>query len=162
LLMLLLLLTAAPVSMARADGMFRQGSLELALMGGGGTAFDKSYFIIGGSAGYYLLDGLGVGLSYEHWSGDGSTITKYSPYAQYVMYQASTVKPYVGGFYRHTSVTGYPALESIGARAGVYIAETSNAYLGLGLVHESFLDCQQTIYADCSVTFFDLSFVFSF
>jgi hypothetical protein len=160
--LLLLLLTLLPVSAASADGMFRQGGTELALMGGGGTAFDKSYFIIGASAGYYVLDGLGVGLSYEHWSGDGPTITKYSPYAQYVFYQASTIKPYVGGYYRHTSVTGYNALESVGARGGVYIAESSNAYLGLGMAHETFLDCQQTIYASCSVTFFDLSFVFSF
>lgn len=161
-LLLWLMLAALPASAAGAGGMFRQGSAELALLGGSGTAFDKSYLIIGASVGYYVVNGLGVGLSYEHWSGDGPSIAKYAPYAQYVFYQASTVKPYVGGFYRHTSVDGQSGFNSVGARGGVYIAAQPNANFGVGLTHETYLDCQQTIYAACSETFFDLSFIFSF
>ena len=159
---MLLLLTALPASAAGAGGMFRQGGTEFSLSAGSGIAFDKSYFIIGASAGYYVVDGLGVGLSFENWSGDGPSITKYAPFAQYVFNSASTVKPYVGAFYRHTTVSGLSSFNSVGARGGVYFAASPNAYVGLGLVHETFLDCQQTIYVKCSVTFSDLSLVFSF
>lgn len=160
--LMLLLMIALPASAAGANNMFRQGSMELAVLGGSGNAFNKRYFVIGASVGYYVLDGLGIGMTYENWSGDGPGITKYSPYAQYVFYQASTVKPYVGGFYRHTAVDGLPSLKSIGGRGGVYIAASPNAYAGLGMVHEVYLDCQQTIYATCGDTYADISLIFSF
>ena len=158
----LLLFMALPVSAAEADGMFEQGSTQFALIGGNGHAFNKRYFVIGASAGYYVLDGFGVGVSYESWSGDGPSIKNYAPYAQYVFYQASSVKPYVGGFYRHTAVDGQPGFNSVGGRGGVYIAASSNTYVGLGLLYEVNLDCQQTIYATCSASFPELSLIFRF
>ncbi len=162
LVMLLLILSAFPVRAAGVGGMFGQGSTQFALLAGNGYAFDKNYFVIGASASYYVLDGVGVGLSLESWSGSGPGITKYAPFAQYVFYRESAVQPYVGGFYRHTAVNGLPGINSVGARAGVYIAAGPNAYVGVGLVHESYLSCQKAVYLTCSETYSDLSFTFGF
>lgn len=159
---MLLLLSAFPVSAAAEGGMFGQGRTQFSLAIGNGYAFDNRYLVIGGSASYYVLDGLGVGLSLENWSGGGAGITRYAPFAQYVFYQASTVQPYVGGFYRHTAVAGLPGINSVGERAGIYIVSGSNVFVGVGFVHESYLDCQQTIYRTCSETYPDISLTFVF
>jgi hypothetical protein len=159
---MLLVLSVFPVRAVAEGGIFGQGSTQFSLMAGNAYAFDNNYFVIGASASYYVLDGLGVGLSLENWSGGGPGITKYAPFAQYVFYQASSVQPYVGGFYRHTAVSGLPGINSVGARAGIYIASGSHAYFSVGFVHESYLDCQETIYRTCSETYPDLGFTFGF
>ncbi len=157
-----LVLLAFPVRAAGEGGMFGQGSTHFSLVGGNGYAFENNYFVIGASATHYVLDGLGVGLSFENWSGVGPGITKYAPFAQYVFYQASWVQPYVGGFYRHTAVSGLPGIKSVGARAGINISAGSNAYVSAGIVHESYLDCQTLIYRTCSETYPDISITFGF
>ena len=162
LLTMLLVLSAFPVCAAEEGGMFGQGRTYFSLMVGNGYAFDNNYFVIGASATYYVHDGLGVGFSLENWSGGGPGITKYAPFAQYVFYQASSVQPYVGGFYRHTAVNGLPGINSVGGRAGIYIPAGSNAYLGAGFVHESYLNCQETVYRACSLTYPEFSFTFGF
>jgi hypothetical protein len=162
LLTLLLLLSALPACAAGVGGMFGQGQAQYSLVVGNANAFDNNYFVIGAGASYYVLDGMGVGLSFEKWSGGGPGITKYAPFAQYVFYQVPAVQPYIGGFYRHTDIAGLPGLNSVGARAGVFIASGSNATVGVGFVHESYLNCQVTIYRACSTTYPDISFTFVF
>lgn len=159
---MLLILPTSFVCASEEGGMFGQGRTQFSLMAGNGYAYDKNYFVIGASVSHYVLNGLGVGLSLENWSGGGPGITKYAPFAQYVFYQASSVQPYVGGFYRHTAIGGLPGINSVGARAGIYIASGSNASVSVGLVHESYLDCQQTIYLTCSETYPDISLAFGF
>ena len=162
LLTMLLVLSAFPARAAGEGGMFGQGRTHFSLVAGNAYAFDNNYFVIGASASYYVLDGLGVGLSFEKWSGGGPGVTKYAPFAQYVFYQASSVQPYIGGFYRHTVVEGLPGINSFGERAGIYIASGSNAFVSAGFVHESYLDCQATVYRACSETYPDVSFTFGF
>jgi hypothetical protein len=162
LLTLLLVLPAFPVSAAEEGGMFGQGRTHFSLVAGNGYAYDYNYVVFGVSATHYVINGLGVGLSFENWSGGGPGITKYAPFAQYVFYQSSEVQPYVGGFYRHTAIRGLPGIDSVGGRAGVYIASGPNAYVSAGLVHESYLDCQATVYRTCSVTYPDISLTFGF
>ena len=142
--------------------MFGQGRTHFSLVAGNGYAFDNNYFVFGASATHYVIDGLGVGLSIENWSGGDPGITKYSPFVQYVFYQASSVQPYVGGFYRHTSIGGLPGINSVGGRAGIYIASAPNAYMSAGIVHETYLDCQSTLYRSCSLTYPDISITFGF
>ena len=108
------------------------------------------------------MDGLGVGLSLEKWSGDGPGITKYSPLVQYVFYQVPEFQPYVGAFYRRTIIEGLPSINSTGTRAGVMMASGANAYLSIGFVNETYLDCQQSIYRVCSETSPDISVIFGF
>jgi len=162
LLMMLLVLTAFPASASDEAGMFGQGRTSLSLVAGNGYAFDTSYLVIGASATYYVLDGLGVGLSLENWSGSDPGITKYAPFVQYVIYQASVVQPYLGGFYRHSSISGQPSIESVGGRAGFYMASGSNAYVSVGMVYESYIDCTNAGYSSCSSTYPEITLAFGF
>ncbi len=158
----LMVLSSLPVCAAGVGGMFAQGRTHFSLVGGNGYAFDNNYFVIGASVTRYVLDGLGVGLSIENWSGGNPGITKYSPFVQYVFNQESSVRPYIGGFYRHTAVSGLPGIKSVGGRAGINIASGPNAYISAGVVYESYRDCQVIIYRACSSTYPDISLTFGF
>jgi len=147
---------------AGMEGMFGQGRTHFLLEVGNGYAFNNNYLILGAGVNYYVLNGLGVGLSYENWSGSGPGINKISPSVQYVFYQASSIKPYVGMFYRHATVSGLAAINSAGARAGVYIASGSHSAIGIGFVQESYLNCQTAVYARCSESYPEISFTFGF
>lgn len=162
LLLLSLLLAALPVQAAGVGGMFGQGSTQFSLIAGNAYAFNHDYMVIGASASHYVLDGLGVGLSLESWSGGDPAINNVSPFAQYVFNRTSTLQPYIGGFYRHTSIAGLPGLNSVGERAGVYIISGTNSAVSVGLVHESYLDCHEAVYRNCSATYSDVSLTFIF
>jgi len=162
LLTMLLVMTAFPASASDGAGMFGQGRTNLSLVAGNGYAFDNSYLVIGASGTYYVLDGLGVGLSLENWSGADPGITKYSPFVQYVIYQASVVQPYLGVFYRHSSISGQPSVDSVGGRAGFYFASGSNVYIGVGMVYESYTDCSNAVYSSCSSTYPEITLAFGF
>ncbi len=159
---LLLVLSAVPASAAVEAGMFGQGRTSFSLVGGNAYAFDNYYFVIGASASYYVRDGLGVGLSLEKWSGANPAISKYAPFMQYVFYQESSLQPYVGGFYRHTVIEGLPNINSVGGRAGVNFITGSNSFASIGLVYETYLDCQQAVYRSCSSSYPDFSLTFGF
>lgn len=159
--MLLLLLTL-PARAADVSGIFGQGSTQFSLLAGSGYAFNSNYLIIGAGASYYVLDGVGVGLSYESWSGSGPGINKISPSVQYVFYRESSLQPYVGGFYRHASISGLSSINSIGARAGVHFASGPRSVVGVGLAYESYLNCQTAIYSSCSETYPEISIIFGF
>ncbi len=161
-LVALLACFALPASAAGAGGMFRQGQTHFMLEAGSGTAFNSSYTILGAGVTHYVADGLGVGLSYESWSGGGPGITKISPSVQYVFAQASAAQPFIGGFYRHATIAGLPSINSLGVRAGAYIATGSNAAIGLALVYESYQDCQAAVYSACNESYPEVSFTFGF
>ena len=133
-----------------------------AFSGGTGYAFDETYFVLGLGASYYLIDGLNVGLHVESWSGADPGMTKITPSVQYVFHQIRTVKPYVGAFYRRTDIERLEDLDSWGGRAGVYIQAARNAFIGLGAVYESYLDCNKTTYRSCDSTYAEVSLTFAF
>ena len=163
LLAMLIVLAALPVRAADVAGIFGQGSTQFSLLAGGGYAFNNNYLVIGGGVSHYVLDGVGIGLSYENWSGSGPGINKISPSVQYVFYRWRTsVQPYVGGFYRHSIISGLPDIDSVGARAGIYFASGTRSVIGVGLAHESYLACQTAIYYSCSETYPEISFLFGF
>jgi hypothetical protein len=159
---ILLAWSALPARAAEPGSIFGQGSTQFSLIAGSGYAFNSNYFVFGAGLSYYVLDGLGAGLSFEKWSGGNPGITKYTPFVQYVFLSGSPVLPYIGGFYRHTSFDGLPGINSVGARAGVYIAAGTNAYLGVGITQENYLDCQVPVYSACSASYVDLSLIFGF
>lgn len=153
---------AAPATAADVAGAFGKGHMGFILSGGTGYAFDQTYFVLGLGASYYLIDGLNVGLSVESWSGADPHIYKVTPSVQYVFYQVPTVKPYIGAFYRRAYVQGQPDTDSVGGRAGAYVQAGRNAYIGGGVVYESYLDCNKAVYVSCSNTYPELSFTFVF
>ena len=148
--------------MADVAGVFSKGRTHFSIYGGTGYAFDDQYFVLGVSGSYYFANGFNVGLAVENWSGGEPGISKLSPSLQYVFYQPSVVKPYVGVFYRRTYIDNLADLESAGARAGVYIASGNNVYIGVGGVYESYLDCEETIYRSCDDSYPEISFTFAF
>ncbi|HJY76460.1 MAG TPA: hypothetical protein VKE95_07500 [Burkholderiales bacterium] len=155
---------AAP-AMAQSVGVaggFSQGKTHVVAYGGSGHAFNESYVILGLGVSYYLFDGFNVGLSYESWTGADPKMSKITPSVQYVFYQVQAVKPYVGAFYRRTSIDGLPDLDSAGARAGVYFQAGRNAYFGIGAVYESYIDCNTGTYRKCDSTYGEASFTFAF
>jgi hypothetical protein len=150
---------AADVGVA---GTFAKGRTHFVVTGGTGNAFDETYLVLGVGVSYFLVDGLSIGLIAESWTGSDPNMYKITPSVQYVFYQAPTVKPYVGAFYRRTFVDDLPNINSVGARGGVYFQVGRNAYFGVGAVYESYLDCSTTVFRSCSDTYPELSLTFAF
>jgi len=153
--------TAADVS-GSVGGAFSKGRTHVLITAGNGYAFDESYLVLGLGVNYYLIDGLNVGLSLESWTGSDPKMIKVTPSMTYVFHQNPKVNPYVGGFYRRAYVDGLPDINSVGARAGVYLTAGRNAYFGIGAVYESYIDCNSSVYRSCNDTYPELSFTIAF
>ncbi len=152
---------------ARADAAevgasFSQGRSRFSVVGGNGYAFNESYFVLGVGAGYFVADGLSAGLDVEWWTGGDPGIVKVSPSLLYVFYQVPRVAPYVGAFYRRSYLQDLEDLNSAGGRAGVYISAGRNTHVGLGMVYESYFDCDESTYVSCSDTYPEVSFTVAF
>lgn len=151
-----------PAAASEVGGAFSQGRTSVLVTAGTGYAFDQSYFVFGVGVGYYVIDGLNLGLSVESWSGSNPGLYKVTPSVQYVFHQVPRLTPYVGAFYRRAYIDGLPDINSVGGRAGVYVAAGRSAYVGIGAVYESYLDCNKTIYNSCSEVYPEVSFTISF
>jgi len=162
LIALAVLLCASAAQAQSVAGSFGQGRTHVVATAGTGHAFNESYLVLGVGVSYYVIDGLNVGLSFESWSGGDPGLQKITPSAQYVFYQLGRIKPYVGAFYRRTSVDGLPDIDSAGGRAGAYVQAGRNAYLGAGVVYESYVDCSSTVYRSCSSTYPEVTFTLAF
>ena len=154
--------TTLPATAADVAGVFSKGRTHFVVTAGNGYAFDESYLVLGVGVSYYLIDGLNIGLSFESWSGSDPGMNKITPSVQYVFHQNQTLKPYVGGFYRRAYIDGLPDINSVGARAGVYLNAGRNAYIGIGAVYESYVDCSKTVYRDCDDIYPEVSFTIAF
>ena len=153
--------SAPPAAAQTVGGAFSKGRVHFFVGGGPGQAFDESYFVISAGASYYLIDGLALGLALETWTGGDPKLYKITPSVTYV-FQQPAIKPYVGGFYRRTSIESRPDLDSVGARAGVYFQAGRNTYIGAGGVYESYLDCNEAIFRSCNSTYGEFTFTFAF
>jgi hypothetical protein len=158
------LLTGASASAADDSdaGMFSKGSKQFTVMGGAGSSFDESYFVLGIGAGYYLANGWNVELQLESWMDGDPGIFKATAATNYVFYRLKRFSPYAGVFYRYTDIEDRDSLDSAGVRAGVYMAVGRNGYAGFGMVYESYMDCNSRIYVSCDTTYPEVSFAFSF
>jgi hypothetical protein len=154
--------SALPASAASVAGLFGQGRSHWTITGGSGYAFEQSYFVLGVGASYNLLDGFSVGLHAERWFDGEPGITNVTPSLQYVFYKVRPMSPYVGAFFRRAYIDDRPDLDSTGGRAGVYLGSGRNAYFGAGMVHESYRDCNETVYRDCTDVYPEFSFTFVF
>jgi hypothetical protein len=153
---------SGPAAAADVGGAFSKGRTHFVVTGGTGYAFDETYFVAGLGLSYYVADGLNVGLFAESWTGSDPHVYKVTPSVQYVVHQVPVVKPYIGAFYRRTYVENLPDINSAGGRAGAYLQAGRNAYLGAGVVYESYLDCNKTVYRECTSTYPEVSFTIAF
>jgi len=157
-----LLLCAAPPADAADRDPFADGSMRLSVLVGNGYAFNESYFIVGAGFGYYLVQGLELGLDVESWLGRSPGITKISPEVRYVIPTDGSIRPYIGAFYRRTIIDNYDDLNSVGGRAGIYFMSGRGSYFGAGAVYEKYLSCDQAIYQSCSDTYPEITFAIAF
>ena len=142
-------------------GPFSQGSQSVSVIAGAGSAFNDDYIILGVGYGYYVINGLELGIDAQFWLSGDPSINKLSPQIRYVFTQPKTVKPYVGAFYRRTYIDGLEDLDSIGYRAGLYFMGQGNFFFGVGAVYEEYRDCSETIFSDCTSTYPEILFSFS-
>ena len=154
----LLICVNTPPAMA---GPFSQGSQSVSIIAGAGSAFNDDYFILGLGYGYYVINGLQLGIDAQFWLSGDPSITKLSPQITYVFTQPETIKPYLGTFYRRTFIDGFDDLDSIGYRAGLNFMGQGNFYFGVGFVYESYRDCSETVFSSCSDTYPEFLFSFS-
>lgn len=156
----LLILLVCIQTPATADP-FQQGRQSVSIVAGSGSAFRDDYIILGAGYGYYVLDGLELGIDAQFWLSGDPSITKVSPQIRYVFTRPKTLKPYVGGFYRRTYTDGLEDLDSFGYRAGLNIMGRGNFYFGAGFVYEEYRDCSETVFSSCSETYPEILFSFS-
>jgi len=156
---------AASAGTGGLGAAFSKNSTSIGVVVGSGSAFNDDYIVVGLSAGYYLTDGLELGLDLQRWFSGDPTITKVSPQIRYVFTQAKTFKPYVGAFYRRTSYGDFNGIElddqdSFGYRAGAYFSTNNRVYIGAGVVYEKYKDCSR--FTECSTTSPEILFTVSF
>ncbi len=159
---LLFLPTTAHAASGSGSVSFSQGSGRFSIHGGGATAFDQTYSVFGIGGGYFVADGLEVGLDAERWFGASPGITQVSPQVRYVLNTSSPFNPYAGVFYQRTFIQNNPDNSTVGGRAGVYYAVGGNTTFGAGVVHASHLNCDRFVYSSCSETYPELSFAVIF
>ena len=147
----------------RSASAFKGGSTRLSLVIGTGYTATENYMILGAGVGRYLADGLELGLDYEMWIFGSPVFHRLSPGLRYVFHMVPVIKPYVGGFYRHTFVHDFDDLNSVGARAGIYYTPKSGRmYIGGGAVYEHELDCTNSALVDCDSVYPEIFFGVAF
>jgi hypothetical protein len=159
---LLLLLPSFVLAGPDQSAPFSAGTARIAVAFGGAVAFDQNYSVFGIGGGYFVADGVEVGLDFEEWSGNSPHIEQVSPQVRVVLSTEASVKPYLGAFYRRTFIQGYGDHDTIGARAGLYFLTGRRAYFGAGLAEEVHLNCNRTVYSSCSETYPELLFAVIF
>lgn len=142
---------------------FEKGTTNLSVSVGFGSAAGESYYSVGAGIGYWLVNGLGAGVSAETRQGLEPNLTKITPWLEYSFGLSPTVRPYVGAFYRHASVSGYDDYETWGYRGGLYFRAARNVWAYAGLVQEELIDCNgQPATVSCADTYSEAGVVFSF
>jgi len=154
-----LLLTS---SLSFAAVPFSQGSKRGSLILGAGQSFDESYFILGVGVGYYVLDGLEIGLNWQTWLGGDPRINQLTPEITYVFRNKSNIDPYLGALYRKTWISGFDDLSAYGGRAGVYIPMGPRFFVGVGAVYLKYTGCSESEYKDCSDVYPEFTFSIPF
>jgi len=121
-------------------GVFDAGTKSVSLSVGSGSGFDSTYTIVGVTANYFVIDALSVGVGYRGWYGGTPTMHEVVVPATYFVPTPSGIRPYAGGFYRHTFIDGaYSDYDTYGARGGVAYVE-GNGYFAVGWVQEWYSD----------------------
>jgi hypothetical protein len=155
--------TPPPAQSTQDAGMFSKGRRRVSIVGGWAHSFGQDYLLLGVGVGYFLANGLAVGLDFEGWLLNDPTVYKLTPRADYVLWKMPRIKPYAGAFYRWNFISGgFDDLNSIGGRAGAFYKGTRGGMAGAGFVYERYLDCNEQIYDSCNVYYPEIFFAVSF
>ena len=145
-----------------AQGLYEQGSKRVSVVAGVGQSFDDDYLILGAGVGYFVLNGLELGVNWQIWLVGDPTINQITPELTYVFRTRSIFDPYLGGMYRWTFISEYDDLAAWGGRAGVNIATGESSYVGIGAVFLDYVDCAESVYQSCSEVYPEFTFAFAF
>ncbi|RKZ65649.1 MAG: hypothetical protein DRQ44_07790 [Gammaproteobacteria bacterium] len=155
-----MLVNAASVGTGGVSTAFSKNSTSIGVVVGSGSSFNDNYIILGVGVGYYVFQGLEIGIDLQHWFSGDPSITKLSPQIRYVFTQPKVIKPYVGAFYRRTFIENIEDADSYGYRAGAYFSAKNGVYIGGGVVYEEYTDCGR--FVGCSNTYPEFLFTVSF
>lgn len=137
---------------------FQEGQVRIAASGGGGVGGWSA----GLSGGYYVVEGLELGLGATYISADDVALLQTTGSTTYVFFPEQSLNPYTGAFLRRWIVLEgeVEPRTSAGFRGGVYHSSGGGLMLGLGLVYETILDCDDG--ETCASTYpeFSLSLLF--
>lgn len=154
--------TEAHSAVQAGGNFFERGKTQLSLRGSSGRAFDQNYLVLGVGAGYFVARGLEVGLDLDAWLGDEPTLYEVTPSIRYVLDIGNAVYPYIGAFYTRTFYEDLEDLDAAGLRAGFFSSIGARTRLGVGLVYNQLLDCDDDIYDSCAVIYPEAVISFSF
>jgi hypothetical protein len=133
--------TAAAPAKSSEAGMFSKGRRRVSGTIGWGSSLGDDYLLVGLGVGYFVSNGLGVGVDFEGWFIGDPRMYKISPRADYVLWKAQRMKPYAGVFYRYSFVgEGIDDQSSMGGRTGVFYKGARGGMAGAGVVYERYLD----------------------
>lgn len=140
---------AQPVAAkASGAGRFEQGSVSITAGAGVRSSGDETSFGLTAGAGYFVADGLEVGLTGTTWIGRDPSVSQITPGVRYIAIMVPSVHPYVGAFYRRWFIgDGFDDVDTIGGRAGIVLPQTGPVALSLGVVYEEVIS---TCSVDCS------------
>jgi len=141
---------------------FGKGSTRVSFVVGSGYTLDESYVILGLGAGYFIANGLELGLDGQAWVGGDPDIYKLKPQATYIVPIQSRIRPYAGAFYSRIFIDGYDDQDTAGARGGVYFTSNQKWFMGVGAVYESYLNCDKDVYSSCDDVYPEITFSVSF
>lgn len=144
--------------------LFQRGRIELLAGGGYGLDNDRSYLILALGGGYYVRDGLSLGVVGESWLGSRPQIYNLSPYARFVFLDSTwRYKPYAGVFYRRTSYASLSGpIDSAGLRGGLVFPLSGRAYLTGGLAFEHRFQDATNVTLDRDLLYPELGLQFTF
>lgn len=158
--LLLTFIFSMQCSMKINASAFAEGSVSFDVVAGSGSAFNQNYTVLGVGIGYYVAQGLEVGIDLQHWFSSEPAITKVSPQVKFVFSELGDIKPYAGAFYRATFIENQSEEGSFGFRGGAFFSNSNGANIGAGIVYEEYLDCDKVV--ECSTTYPEVHFSFSF
>jgi hypothetical protein len=138
-------------------GLFSQGRSRATIYGTTASSFNQTYFVLGLGYGYYIFDGLQLGVDAETWLGADPSVSKVTPQILYVVRGFDKFFPYLGVFGRRTFIEDLKDLDSYGGRAGAYFMLSPRVYAGVGYVFEQYTSCDDRIYSSCSTSYPELN-----
>ena len=143
-------------------GPFTQDGLGLSLSAGVSFAGKRNYLILGAGTGYYLLDGLELGLDVAFWLANDPFAVTFTPHLNYVLYLVPLLRPYIGTFFRQYVIAeDYDDMSSVGLRFGLSLAVSSRTAVSFGGVYEYRFVCDDELYS-CNDLYPELTLAVAF
>jgi hypothetical protein len=132
--------TPPPPPKPSYQGPFAKGRKRVGLYAGAGSTYSSTYLILGIGGGYFVANGLELGVDFDAWLLQSPQFYRLTPQVRYVFWQMNRFMPYAGAFYRWSWASDdYPDRNSWGGRAGLAY-RSGRGFAAVGVVYEKFTD----------------------